>query len=55
MENLDTIYTTCKKQLALCDAWPPGVTVIDFGEAGTITKQTPSGNTCVFNADYKYI
>lgn len=52
MESFDTICSKCKKQLALSDAWPPGVTVIGFGEAGTITKQTPSGNTCVFNADY---
>ena len=51
MENFDTIVHTCRRQLARCDAWSAGVTKIDYGEAGSIEKEAPSGNTCVFNAD----
>ena len=38
MNNFDTIYNSCKQQLASCDAWPEGATEVDFGESGTIDR-----------------
>lgn len=47
MENFDTIVVSCKAQLSNCNAWPAGVTEIDFGQAGKITKDNIGGNICV--------
>ena len=56
MENFKTIYDTCKTQLTLCEAWPPGVTSIDFGKAGVITnKHCLKGDTMPVQPDYEPI
>ena len=51
MGGFETVVYRCKKQLAACDAWPEGVTEVDYGKAGKITKQEPSGGTCVYGDD----
>lgn len=43
MESFDTICSKCKKQLALSDAWPPGVTVIGFGRRGRLRNRRRVG------------
>ena len=51
MNNFDTVVYNCKKQLQSCDAWPEGVTEINYGDSGSIKKEEPNDNKCVVPDD----
>jgi len=52
MENFRTIFDTCVQQMSDCDAWPQGVTEIDYGGAGKIKREPQGyGNLCTRTVD----